>query len=104
VSYLAFTKKLAATVADRQSATQRETPTFDADAGQLTAVKLTGTIIGDLWLIRDDDALADHPDIVRSGLPVFLFSEMEQLRGKTAEELKAIAAVKATFPTGRVLQ
>jgi hypothetical protein len=78
--------------------------TLDADAGELVAVKLAGTIIGDVWVVRDDDTLAASPDIVRAGLPVLFFDEIERLRGKTLEELKAIAAVKATFPTGRVLQ
>jgi len=104
VSYLTLTKKLAATVANRQAATERETPTFDADAGELAAVKLRNTVIGNVWLVADSEALADHPDIIRAGLPVFFFKEMEQLRGKTPEELKAIAMVKAVFPTGRVLQ
>jgi hypothetical protein len=75
-----------------------------ADAGQLAAVKLVNTVIGDCWLVADDEALADHPDIIRSGLPVFFFDEVEMLRGKTPEELKAIGMVKAIFPTGRVLQ
>jgi hypothetical protein len=88
---------------------RRDTPissgaTFDADAGELAAVKLTGTIIGDVWVVRDDDTLADSPDIIRSGLPVFFFEEVERLRGKTPEELKAIGLVKAEFPTSRVLQ
>ena len=79
-------------------------PTFDADASQVAAVKLVNTVIGDIWLLADADALAEHPDIIRSGLPVFFFDEVEMLRGKTPEELKAIGMVKATFPTGRVLQ
>jgi hypothetical protein len=77
---------------------------FDADDGQLAAVKLRNTVIDDLWLVADDDALSDHPDIIRSGLPVFFFDELERLRGKTREQLRAIAAVKAAFPTSRVLQ
>jgi hypothetical protein len=80
------------------------TPALDTDAGELAAVKLRNTAIGDVWLVADDDALAEHPDIIRSGLPVFFFDEVEQLRGKTPEELKAVGMVKAIFPTGRVLQ
>jgi hypothetical protein len=79
-------------------------PAIDADAGKIAAVKLTGTTIGDCWLVADDDALAEHPDIIRAGLPVFFFDEVEMLRGKTPEELKAIGMVKAEFPTSRVLQ
>jgi hypothetical protein len=80
-------------------------PAFDPqDAGQLVAFKLVNTVIGDLWLVADEDALADHPDIIRSGLPVIFFDEIEQLRGKTVAELRAIGLVKAEFPTSRVLQ
>lgn len=80
------------------------TPTLDADAGELAAVKLRNTVIGDVWLVADSEALAEHPDIIRSGLPVFWFDEVEQLRGKTPAELRAVAMVKTVFPTGRVLQ
>jgi len=104
VSYLALTKKLAATVASRQSATQLEIATFDTDAGHIAAVMLRATIIGDVWLVADDDTLADHLDMIRSGLPVFYFSEVEQLRDKTPAELKAIGMVKAIFPTSRAVQ
>jgi hypothetical protein len=104
VSYLELTKKLAGAVANRQRTSQREAPTFGPDAGKIAAAKLTGTIIGDCWLVADDHALADHPDIIRAGLPVFFFDEVEQLRGKTPAELKAIGMVKAEFPTSRVLQ
>ena len=104
MSYLELTKKLAATVANRQRTSQREAATFDPDAGELVAVKLRKTIVGDCWLVADADALADNPDLLRCGLPLFFFDEMEQLRGKTPAELKAICMVKATFPTGRVLQ
>lgn len=79
-------------------------PALDADAGELAAVKLRNTLIGDVWLVADAEALAEHPDIIRSGLPVFFFDELEQLRGKTAAELRPIGMVKATFPTSRVLQ
>jgi hypothetical protein len=74
------------------------------DAGELAAVKLRNTVIGDVWLVRDAETLADNPDIIRSGLPVFFFDEVEQLRGKTPAELQAIGLVKTVFPTGRVLQ
>jgi hypothetical protein len=77
---------------------------LDADAGELAAVMLRKTVIGGVWLVADDEALADHPDIIRSGLPVFLFSEVEQLRGKTPAELKAFGMMKAAFPTSRLVQ
>lgn len=78
-------------------------PGFDPDTAEIAAV-LVNTIIGDCWLVVDDDALTDHPDIIRSGLPVFFFDEVEKLRNKTVAELKAIGMVKTTFPTSRVLQ
>lgn len=78
--------------------------TFDADAGELAAVKLINTVVGDVWLVVDSKALAEHADIIRSGLPVFFFEEIECLRDKTPTELKAIAMVKTEFPTSRVLQ
>lgn len=77
---------------------------FDLDAGDIAAVKLHNTTIGDAWLVRDEDALAEYPDIIRAGLPVFYFSELEQLRGKSLEELRTIGMAKTVFPTGRVLQ
>lgn len=80
------------------------TPALDAEAGELAAVKLVNTVIGDLWLVADAEALAEHPDIIRSGLPVFFFDELDQLRGKAVEELRTIGMVKAEFPTSRVLQ
>ena len=86
-----------------QSAPERPAA-FDTDTGELSAVKLVNTVIGDVWLVADTETLAEHPDIIRAGLPVFFFDELEQLRGKTAAELQAIGLVKSVFPTGRVLQ
>lgn len=91
------------TAVSQKSAAQH-VPALDADAGELAAVKLRNTIIGDVWLVADAEALADHPDIIRSALPVLFFDELEQLRGKAVAELQAIGMVKATFPTSRVLQ
>jgi hypothetical protein len=96
--------KVASALVGRTSIAGRQQSTLDADAGELAAVLLRKTVISDVWLVADDGTLADHPHILRSGLPVFLFSEVEQLRGKTRDELKAIGMVKAVFPTGRVLQ
>lgn len=67
--------------------TSRGSSAFDADAGELAVVKLRNTAIGDLWLVADAEALAEHPDIIWAGLPVFFFDEVEQLRGKTPAEL-----------------
>ena len=59
---------------------------------------------GDLWLIADDDVLAEQPDIVRSGLPLVRFSELEHLQRLDAASLLALGVVKRTFPRARVLQ
>jgi hypothetical protein len=72
--------------------------------GELATLLLRGTLIGDLWLVADDDALAEQADIAESGLPVFFFDEVDLLRGKTPEQVRAIAMIKAAFPTGRVRQ
>lgn len=77
---------------------------LDANAGELAAVKLVNTVIGDVWLVADDNTLADHPDILRAGHPVFFFDEVERLRGKTPTELKAIGMVKVAFPSSRIVQ
>lgn len=77
---------------------------FDIESSRLAAAKFVNTVIGDIWVVADDDALSEHPDIIRGGLPVFYFSEVGQLAGRTAEDLQAIRQVKAVFPTGRVLQ
>jgi len=79
-------------------------PSSWIDISDVAAVKLVNTVIGDLWLVRDDRALVDHPDIVRSGLPVLFFDEIDRLQSKTPAELAAIGIVKRTFPTGRILQ
>lgn len=78
--------------------------TFDADMGAPVAVWLRGTVIGDVWLVADAETLAEQPDIVRSALPVIFFDEVAALRGKTADELRAIGVVKSVLPTARVLQ
>ena len=65
---------------------------------------LRGTIIGDCWLVADHDALAEYPQILRTGLPLIFFDEVEQLRGKTAVELQMIGLIKSVYPGGRVLQ
>jgi hypothetical protein len=74
--------------------------------GTIAAVLLRAAVLDGalVWLVADNAALADHPDIVRRGLPVFFFDELEQLRGKSAAELQAIGMVRTVFPTGRVLQ
>ena len=77
---------------------------FDLNGGTIVAVKFVGTVIGDIWVITDAQVLVDHPDIIRAQLPTFFFDEIEQLRGKSLAELRAIAKVKAEFPTSRILQ
>lgn len=84
--------------------TRQTEPGFDLDTAEVAAVKLVNTILGNMWLVAGAEALAEHPDIIRSGLPVFFFDEVEMLRGKTVEELRTIGTIKAQFPTSRVLQ
>jgi len=79
-------------------------PAAGGNAEEVTAVKLSNTVIGDVWLVADREAAAENPDILGSGLPVFFFDEVEHLRGKTVEELRAIGRIKVTFPTSRLLQ
>jgi hypothetical protein len=78
----------------------------DLTDGVVAAVLLKSAVLGGalVWLVADDETLAEHPDIICAGLPVFFFDELEQLRGKTLAELQAIGMVKAVFRTGRVLQ
>lgn len=78
----------------------------DLTTGSFCALLLRSAVLDGalVWLVADDGALGEHPDILRSGFPVFFFDEVEQLRGKTPEELRAVAMVKTVFPTGRVLQ
>ena len=77
----------------------------DLTAGEVCAVLLRSAVLNGalVWLVAEDEALAEHPDIVRSGHPLFFFDEVEQLRGKTVDELRTIAMVKTVFQTGRVL-
>ena len=77
---------------------------FDLNGGTIVAVKFINTVIGDIWVIADADVLVEHPGIIRARLPTFFFDEVQKLRGKSIEELQAIAMVKAEFPTSRVLQ
>ena len=77
---------------------------FDLNGGTIVAVKFINTVIGDIWVIADAEVLVEHPDIIRARLPTFFFGEIEKLRGKSIDELRAIAKVKTEFPTSRVLQ
>ncbi|MFI5364357.1 MAG: hypothetical protein ACHQ4J_01915 [Candidatus Binatia bacterium] len=107
----ALTPELRRTLSARKPELLRLVGTHQSEEGDLTSGSVTGVLIRSavldgalLWLVADDDTLAEHPDILRSGHAVFFFDEVERLRGKTAAELRAIAMVKAVFPTGRVLQ
>jgi len=83
---------------------RRDTPHFEGEGGDIAAVLLRGTVIGDCWLLADQETLGEYPELLRSGRPVVFFEEVEQLRGKTKTELQAIGLIKTVFPTGRVLQ
>lgn len=78
----------------------------DLTTGGFCAVLLRSAVLHGalVWLVADHDALAEHPDIIRSGHAVFFFDEVEQLRAKSAQELWSIAMMKRVFPTGRTLQ
>jgi len=102
MSLLELTKRLAEVVTKGRRI--ESVRSLDADSGELAAVMLRGTVLGDVWLIADAETLVEQPDIIRSALPVFFFDEVETLRGMAPEELKAVGMMKATFPTGRVLQ
>jgi len=77
-------------------------PLTDPTDAEIAAVRLTSPVIGDYWLVADDDEMT--PDILATGLPVFRFAEVPLLRGLTAPDLVAIAAVKRVFPTSKVMQ
>ena len=87
------------------STRQQRAPTDLIDAEQIIVVLIyCHTLKTHMWLVRDEEALANHPDIIRSGLPVFFFDEVEQLRGKTVKYLQTVAMVKQQCPTSRVMQ
>jgi hypothetical protein len=65
---------------------------------------LRGTVVGDVWLVADPDTVTEHSDIANSGLPIFLFEEVEALRTKSTDELRAICEVKRLFPIAKVIQ
>jgi len=71
----------------------------DADVG---AVRLSSPLIGDYWLVADDDEMT--PDILAAGLPVFRFEEVPFLRGLRPADILAVAATKRAFPTSKILQ
>lgn len=112
MSYLALARRLRAGVIDPGEPPPAEcmatiTPapgTDPIETGTIAAVLLRGSMIGDAWLVADDDALAEHPDIAQSGLPVFRFAEVAFLARLDAGELRAVAACKRAFPTAGVLQ
>ena len=78
------------------------------DAGEATEVGsvliCSSVLMGELWLVRDSDALAGIA-LEAAGRPVFFFDEIETLRAKNPEELRAIAASKRVFgPKAALLQ
>ena len=82
-----------------------DTPVTELDDGQVGAVLIDSRVLGcEVWLVRDADALNDIAAEV-GNRPVFFFDEIEHLRGKSEEELRAIAKVKCAFgPGARVVQ
>ncbi|MGE3993580.1 hypothetical protein [Pseudorhodoplanes sp.] len=112
MSYLALARRLRAEVLDApepppahcMAPTTRAPGADPIETGTIAAVLLRGSVIGDAWLVADDDALAEHSDLAQSGLPVFRFAEVPFLAQLDAEALRAVAACKRAFPTARVLQ
>ena len=91
---------------DSRSAQTNSPPERDTLAdSDLSAVLLHSRIVGEeIWLVRDSDAINDIANEI-AGRAVLLFAEVERLRGKSPEELKAIVKVKRVFgPMTRVLQ
>jgi hypothetical protein len=75
------------------------------DEGNIGAVLIHSRILNcEVWLVPDAEALDAIADEI-GDRPAFLFSEVEHLRGKSGEELRAIAATKRVFgPGARVVQ
>lgn len=71
------------------------------DAGPIVAVKISGSVIGDYWLVLSDDEPFDPSD----GLPVYQPAEIKALRGKGygPEALQAVHRVK-TVLDGRIVR
>jgi len=58
----------------------------------------------EVWLVPNADAVADIAGEI-GGRPVFFYDEVQRLRGKSPEELRAIAKIKRVFgPGARVVQ
>lgn len=75
------------------------------DDGSIAAVLIRSSVVGgSVWLASDLGALDRYVDIEKSGLPVFLFSEVERLRTLSGDDLRALAGVKRSFPRARILQ
>ena len=68
------------------------------------AVRIVGTVVGDVWLVLDADALDNYPEILAGKLPVFYADELAALAGRPADDLRLIASVKRTFPGARIIQ
>lgn len=68
----------------------------------LAAVLVRGTVVGDVWFVADDEALAENPDVVTSGLPVFLFDEVRHFKRLAQPQLVAAAVCKRIFPSSRL--
>lgn len=75
------------------------------DSGSVAAVLLHSTLLDHgVWLVADDAALIEYPDIEASGFPIFFFDEVNCLRGKSVERLRQVSMVKLAFPGARMVQ
>ncbi len=74
--------------------------------GNVAAVLLESPVFGLVWLVADEQALDEHPDIEVSGHPVLFFEDVEvlkRLRGHK-EDLRRFLEAKRAFPRARVVQ
>jgi len=74
--------------------------------GNIAAVLLESPVFGLVWLVSDEQALDENPDIETSGLPVLFFADVEALKRLRGHEqdLKRFLEAKRVFPRARVVQ
>lgn len=107
MSFLALAKKVVVDLKQTTDCQRHQSPTAqpaDPLVEEIEAVLINSRLLAaEIWLVRDADAL-DRLGGEIGGRPVFFFDEVEKLKGKSAQELRAIAITKRVFPRGRVLQ
>lgn len=58
----------------------------------------------DVWAVENRVVLNEHPDIGTSGLAVFTRDELERLRDRPGEMLRAVHGAKLVFPGSEVVE